>query len=113
MGQERLTYEQILGELQALLGRQVSVRVTIEHNGHEQPLATFGGILERGHALELPPMTDYPSGESVLFAVRAEPATQLPAAFMVTKASYIVGDKEDDDRLRFKLSEASIEITSK
>lgn len=108
----RLTYEQMLGELLALLGERVFVTVRVEIAGGVPLLATLSGVLDSGRDTGVASSLEeavHAGGESVIFTVAA-PEPPTAASFVVTESTYRLGRREPDGGLSFRAGKARVEV---
>jgi len=108
----RLSYNQMLGELNQLLGEFVAVSFSVSAAG-ERPLGLMAGRLGRAEVTDLSALglkgAHLPPGESLQFMVTT--ADQVAGHFLVTKATFKVGRKYEDGALSFMSGWATITIT--
>lgn len=99
-----LTYEDMLGELQALLGRFVAVWLTVTIAGEEHPVGMLQGTLRRAVDTDFSKLPDgtatpFPAGELMLFSVGDPPP--VGGIFFVTRDRFRLGRKATNGDLSF------------
>jgi hypothetical protein len=106
---KRLTYEQMLGELQELFGEVVVVLFEVDAAG-KRPLGAMVGRLRYAKATDLSRLSRrVPSGESLQFVVVTD-RDETVGHFLVTRKTYKLGRKDDDGALRFVSGKATVVV---
>jgi hypothetical protein len=109
---QNLSYEEMLSQLQGLLGIDVTVNVQVRIAGRFTPIVMLAGVLQAGVAADLSAFegepTSMPGGESVLFWVGSD-TTAEPCCFIVRKNDYKLGCRTEEG-LEFRTGRVRVGI---
>jgi hypothetical protein len=96
----RLTYAEMLSELQGLLGREVSVAISVRMARQRRPIAMLFGVLLDGQVGDLSwyegAAIGYPSGEALFFNVNG-------SVFLIRAADFKLGRRYTTGDLSFEI----------